>query len=155
MKRLEANELRAWKALINAHATAVESIEARLAEAGLPPLGWYDVLWTLYRSEDRRLRPHELAREVVVSRSWLSRLSDRLVKEGLIEREQCPSDRRGMFLVLTDAGEATLRRMWPVLEPAIRDHFVRHLSCPTTLAEILEPIARAEVVAEPAAAAKA
>ena len=148
MKRLEAHELRAWKALINAHATAVERIEARLSEADLPPLGWYDVLWTLYRSDGRRLRPHELAREVVVSRSWLSRLSDRLVKDGLVRREECPNDRRGMFLVLTDEGVAMLRRMWPVLEPAIRDHFVNHVACTTTLAEILEPISAAGEAAE-------
>ncbi len=148
MPHLDAKEFRAWRALINAHAAAVERIETCLSDQGLPPLGVCEVLWALSRSDGQRLRPHELAREVVVSRSWLSRLSDRLVKEGLVRREECPNDRRGMFLALTEDGVETLRGVWPVLEPAIRDHFVNHLSCPTTLAELLEPISGAGHAAE-------
>ena len=56
-----------WRAFLNAHAHVTRRIGRDLAEAGLPDLGWYDLLWTLYRAPERRLRVNELAREVVLS----------------------------------------------------------------------------------------
>jgi DNA-binding MarR family transcriptional regulator len=118
----------AWRVLITAHATVVEKIERALLEAGLPPLGWYDVLLELSAAPDCRLRMHELARAVVLSRSGLTRLVDRLEKAGLLRREPDPSDRRGAFAVLTDEGRDVLRRMWPVYAAGIAEHFGGHVS---------------------------
>jgi DNA-binding MarR family transcriptional regulator len=71
---------------------------------------------------------HELARAVVLSRSGLTRLVDRLEKAGLLRREPDPSDRRGAFAVLTDEGRDMLRQMWPVYAAGIAEHFGRHVS---------------------------
>jgi DNA-binding MarR family transcriptional regulator len=106
--------LQAWRALLNAHAAVVARIEAALAAEGLPPLTWYDVLWTLYRAPERRLRIGELADGLTISRSTFTRLADRLERAGLLRREAHPTDRRGQLVVLTPAGRRTLRRMWPV-----------------------------------------
>ncbi len=62
----------AWAVLLTAHATLIEKIEIALAEAKLPPLGWYDALWELEKAEGGRLRMHELARRIVLSRSNLT-----------------------------------------------------------------------------------
>src|SRR5690348_9136576 len=89
--------LAAWRALLNAHAAVTARVEAALTEANLPPLTWYDALWPLYRAERRRLRIGALASEVTLSRTGLSRLVDRLEREGLIRREAAPEDRRGFY----------------------------------------------------------
>src|SRR3712207_5980163 len=108
-ERPDDARLAAWRALLNAQAAAVAAIERELAEADLVPLTWYDVLVALSEAPGPRLRLTGLARAVVLSRSGLPRLVDRLEGAGLIRREACPSDRRGAFAVLTPEGEATLR----------------------------------------------
>jgi DNA-binding MarR family transcriptional regulator len=125
---LDGKREAAWRALITAHATVVEKIEHALLEARLPPLGWYDVLLELSAAPDCRLRMHELARAVVLSRSGLTRLVDRLENARLLRREADPSDRRGAYAVLTDKGRDTLRQMWPVYAAGIAEHFGRHVS---------------------------
>ena len=70
--------LGAWRAFLNAHALATKRINRDLAEAGLPDLTWYDVLWTLHRADGRRLRIRELADAVVLSSTGMTRFVDRL-----------------------------------------------------------------------------
>jgi DNA-binding MarR family transcriptional regulator len=118
----------AWPAFLTAHAVLVSEVERRLKEAELPELAWYDVLWALERAPKRRLRMHELADAVVVSRSNLTRLADRLESNGLVSRERCDDDRRSSFAVLTDAGSEMRKRMWPVYRAAIEELFDDHLS---------------------------
>ncbi|MDP9458650.1 MAG: MarR family transcriptional regulator [Actinobacteria bacterium] len=125
---LDQGREEAWRALITAHAAAVERIERGLLEAGLPPLGWYDVLLELSAAPGCRLRMHELARAVVLSRSGLSRLVDRLEKAGLLRREPDPEDGRGSFAVLTNEGSRMRERMWPVYAKGIAEHFGAHVS---------------------------
>ena len=125
---LERGREEAWRALITAHAAAVERIEHGLSEAGLPPLSWYDVLLELSAAPGRRLRMHELARAVVLSRSGLTRLVDRLEKAGLLCREPDASDGRGSFAVLTDEGAGMRERMWPVYAKGIAENFGAHVS---------------------------
>ena len=105
---------RAWAVLLTAHATLIETIEAALAEAKLPPLAWYDVLWELEKAQGGKLRMHELARRIVLSRSNLTRLADRLEDARLTERADTPHDRRGYDCVITRAGLAMRKKMWPV-----------------------------------------
>jgi DNA-binding MarR family transcriptional regulator len=119
---------RAWSLLLATQATLVERIEAALAEAGLPPLAWYDVLWELEKADAGRLRMHELARGVVLSRSNLTRLVDRLEGAKLTARERCPDDRRGAYAVLLPAGREMRRRMWPVYRREIERLFAAHVS---------------------------
>ncbi len=125
---LDQDRAAAWRALITANALVLEKIERALAEARLPPLGWYDVLLELSGAPVGRLRMHELARAVVLSRSGLTRLVDRLQGAGLLRREPDPADRRGSYAAITEDGRAMLRRMWPVYAAGIAEHFGRHLT---------------------------
>jgi len=118
----------AWALFLASHAKLVDWVEAELARNGLPPLTWYDLLWELEKAENGRLRMSELAQAVVLSRSNLTRLADRLVEAGLIVREAVPGDRRGAYCVLTPEGRETRRRVWPVYRDAIERLFSRHLS---------------------------
>jgi len=125
---LDQGRAAAWRSLIVANARVIEKIERSLAEAGLPPLGWYDVLLELSGAPGGRLRMHELARAVVLSRSGLTRLVDRLEGRGLLRREPDPEDRRGSYAAITEEGRTMLRRMWPVYAAGIAEHFGRHLT---------------------------
>jgi DNA-binding MarR family transcriptional regulator len=117
-------ELATWRGFLNAHAILVQRIEQDLKSHGLPPLGWYDVLWPLQRAEGKRLRINELAQEVVLSRTGLVRLVDRIEAAGLLRREPVPEDGRGSYAVITKEGAATLRRMWPVYRRHIQQDFL-------------------------------
>jgi DNA-binding MarR family transcriptional regulator len=120
--------LSAWRAFVNAHAAAIDRIERELSDAGQIPLTWYDVLVALWEAPEHRLRLSELARAVVLSRSGLTRLVDRLEASGLLCREPCPGDRRGAYAVLTPAGRAAQLAAWPTYARGIETHFARHLS---------------------------
>jgi DNA-binding MarR family transcriptional regulator len=135
----------AWAVLLTAHARLVERIEADLAAAGLPPLGWYDVLWALETADGRQLRMHELAEHVVLSRSNLTRLADRLEDAGLIERVAAAEDRRGAYCVISAAGRALRKRMWPVYQAAVERYFGAHVSDKeaSQLGDVLGRVARA------------
>ena len=90
---MDDETLSAWRALLNAHARVTARVESALAEAGLPPLSWYDVLWPLHRAPGRRLRVGALAEQVTLSRTGLTRLLDRVERDGLIGRRPAPEDR--------------------------------------------------------------
>lgn len=113
---------------LTTHAKLITLIEQELAQAGLPPLAWYDVLLALSESPEHRLRMHELAEAMVVDRSNLTRLVDRLEAKGLVCRKSCPTDRRGAFAAITEQGLAMRLHMWPVYEQAIAKYFACHLS---------------------------
>jgi DNA-binding MarR family transcriptional regulator len=113
----------AWRSLFRTHMALTGRIERALSEEGLPPIGWFDVLWALHRSPRGRMRPRALVLEVAVSKSGLTRLLDRLCDAGLTERVSLADDRRGHEIVLTEAGARTLRQMWPVYASELERHF--------------------------------
>jgi DNA-binding MarR family transcriptional regulator len=117
----------AWRKFLSAHVITIEQIERDLAQAKLPPLSWYDVLFALSEAPERKLRLHELAQAVLLSRSNLTRLVDRLEVAGLICREQCLIDRRGAFAVIREEGIAMRDRMWSVYGRGIEQYFAGHL----------------------------
>jgi DNA-binding MarR family transcriptional regulator len=116
-----------WPLFLTAHAVLVERVERRLAEAGLPPLAWYDVLWALERAEGGRVRLSDLAERIVLSRSNTTRLVDRLEQAGLARREPSEEDGRGSYAILTPAGKVQRAKMWPVYKAAISTLFETHL----------------------------
>ncbi len=127
-RRLRPAELRAWRAFLQAHAVVLRRLEAELgAQAGLS-LGHYDVLVQLASAEDHRLRMHELADRLLLSRSGMTRVVDRLEAEGLVQRVTCPSDARGAFAVLTPAGLERLRGATPAHLEGVRRHFAEALA---------------------------
>ena len=127
MPKLDDDALEAWRAFLTAHAHVTRAISRDLASAGLPDLSWYDLLWALYRRPERRLRVNELAREVVLSPTAMSRFVDRVEAAGCVRREPDPADRRALQIAITDEGVALLRRMWPVYEQGIERHFAAFL----------------------------
>lgn len=122
------------------HARIVRQVEVALAEAELPPLTWYDVLWPLYRAPERRLRMGTLAAETTLSRTGLTRLVDRIEAAGLLRREPAPEDRRGSYVALTRAGDQMLRRMWPVYERVLETAFAARLPNPAALRRLLDRV---------------
>jgi len=119
---LDPSTLAAWNTIVRVQARVAARAEDALAEAGLPPLVWHDVLRVLDETPCG-VRMFEVADAIVMSRSGLTRLIDRLEQAGLVRRSSCPSDRRGSFIGITDAGRETLRQMWTVYEAVIRDEF--------------------------------
>jgi DNA-binding MarR family transcriptional regulator len=91
------------------------------------PLAWYDVLVQLQEAPGRQLRMQELAAAVLLSKSGLTRLVDRMEREGLVRRAACPDDRRGVLCELTDEGYDTLRRTSRTHLRGIEEHFASHL----------------------------
>jgi DNA-binding MarR family transcriptional regulator len=127
-RRVPEPHLSAWQAVLTTHASVVARVEEALAEAGLPPLSWYDVLWAVRRAPGRRVRMAELADRLTLSRGGLTKLAGRLEAAGLLRREPAEDDGRGLYAVLTDAGEDMLRRMWPVYSRVLRETFVDTIS---------------------------
>lgn len=128
VSRLAPAQLRAWRCFLEAHAGVVEVLERELREQEDLPLAWYDVLVHLSEAEDRALRMQELAEAVLLSRSGLTRLIDRMEGDGLVERRACPTDRRGTLARLTDLGLERLRRTAPTHARGVQRHFVDHLT---------------------------
>lgn len=126
--RLDDIQLAAWRNLITFHAQAIEAIDRSLIAANCIPLHWYDVLIELYETPERRMRMYELANKVVLSRSGLTRLVDRLEEAALITRQTDPADRRGFYVQITDEGVAALRTAWPVYARAIQNNFAQFIS---------------------------
>jgi DNA-binding MarR family transcriptional regulator len=126
-KRLDEREVEAWRGFLAAHARLVRELDDELRASHGLPLSSYDVLTTLESAPDRRLRMRDLADAVVLSRSGLTRLVDRLARDGLVERVECEEDARGAFAVLTDAGARRLHDARPTHHDGVRRRFLSAL----------------------------
>lgn len=145
--------LDAWRAFLASYWRVTARIEADLAVRNLPTLAWYDVLYGLYRAPARRLRMSELADHVLLSRSGLTRLVDKLEHDGLLTRKSCPSDGRAIHAQLTDKGVNALRKMWPTYRDGIATHFSSRLKA-SELATLTGLLSRLSAEAVAATAAK-
>ena len=123
---LSPAELGAWRGFLRAHSMLVKALDAEMQAAHGLPLSSYEVLITLRTAPGQRLRMAELADRVILSRSGMTRLVDRLEREGLLEREPCDSDARGYFAVLTRAGEELLATARATHLDGVRERFVGH-----------------------------
>lgn len=117
----------AWVRLVKASRQVLGAVEADLKRAGLPPLGWYDVLLELRRAP-APLRPLELEGRLLLAQHNVSRLIDRLEAAGYVERQPCEEDGRGQVVALTADGRDLLKRMWPTYRAAIQRHVGARLS---------------------------
>jgi DNA-binding MarR family transcriptional regulator len=125
---LTETELAAWRGLLRVHTALVKALDAELAAAHDLPLSSYEVLITLESAPDRKRRMAELADSVLLSRSGMTRLVDRLAKEELLERDLCTDDGRGCYAVLTDKGAELLATARPTHLDGVRERFLRHFS---------------------------
>jgi DNA-binding MarR family transcriptional regulator len=137
--------LAVWRTFLRVHTGVVRQLERDLARDRQLPLGWYDVLLQLAEAPDRRLRMAELADRVLLSRSGLTRLVDRLQSEQLVSREPSPDDARGTFTVLERAGLDRLRDATPVHLSGISEYFLSRYT-DAELATLGELLARADEI---------
>jgi DNA-binding MarR family transcriptional regulator len=137
--RLTARELSVWRTFLRAYAIINARLEHDLVDAHELPLPWYEVLLHLAEAPVQRMRMTDLADRVLLSRSGLTRLVDRLESEGLVKREACPSDARGTFTVLTRTGHERLSEAAPTYLHGIASYVADPLSGPEldTLHELL------------------
>jgi DNA-binding MarR family transcriptional regulator len=132
---LGADERAAWRAYLRGHATVTRALETELLAGQRLSLAAYDVLVQLAEAPEHRLRMTELADAVLLSRSGVTRLVDRLERAGLVARSRVAEDGRGVAATITDAGLDRLRGASRThLEGVVR-HFVRRLD-DTDLAEL-------------------
>ena len=124
---LAPDELAAWRGFLRVHSALIKELDAELeAQHGIP-LSSYEVLISLADAPGEKLRMAELADKALLSRSGMTRLVDRLQKEGLLERERCEMDARGSFAALTDKGRRLLAEARPSHLAGVRERFLRQL----------------------------
>ncbi|HEU5472127.1 MAG TPA: MarR family transcriptional regulator [Actinophytocola sp.] len=117
-------QLNAWRSFLTAHARVMRSLEAELVADQNLSLVSYDVLVQLAEAPGRRLRMAELADRVLLSRSGVTRLVDRLERAGLVARQRVVADGRGVIAELTEAGLERLRNAARVHLAGVSQHFV-------------------------------
>jgi DNA-binding MarR family transcriptional regulator len=120
-------QLASWRSFLRAHATLIRVLETELEAEQQLSLAAYDVLVQLAEAPDRRLRMTELADAVLLSRSGITRLVDRLEKAGLVSRCPVESDGRGVAARLTEAGLGRLRVASRTHLAGVTRHFVDRL----------------------------
>ncbi|MFJ2950043.1 MarR family winged helix-turn-helix transcriptional regulator [Streptomyces sp. NPDC087226] len=117
---LTDEEQRVWRSYIEAATLLEDHLDRQLQrDAGMPHV-YYGLLVKLAEAPQRRLRMTELAMSAKITRSRLSHAVARLEKSGWVRREDCPSDKRGQFAVLTEEGQEVLRKHAPGHVSAVR-----------------------------------
>ena len=126
--RLTREELASWKGMLRTHRDLVARLDSELEREHGLPLSSYEVLMVLGDSDDGRARMGEIADELLLSRSGLTRLVDRLERQGLVKRERCEDDARGFFATITSEGRKKLEAARPAHLDGVRDHFFSALT---------------------------
>ena len=142
LELLDKAELGAWRGLLRVHSRLTKALDADLEREHGIPLSEYEVLLFLADSPEGRLRMSELADGVLLSRSGLTRLVDRMERDGLLRRERCEDDARGYNAIITDSGRELFRRARRTHLDGVRELFVRKVSAQElrTLAELWERV---------------
>src|ERR1700726_3573311 len=140
---LTLGELRAWRGLLRAHACLARRLDAELEREHRLPMTSYEVLNHLQEAVGGRMRMCDLAEQAQLSRSGLTRLVDRLERDGLLERCSCDHDARGSYACLTAAGRERLMEARGTHLAVVREHFLSRFSESelSMLAEMWERIA--------------
>jgi DNA-binding MarR family transcriptional regulator len=126
---------RAWRGLLRTRACLVRRVDAELERAHGLPMSSYEVLHHLAQAPAGRMRMRDLAEHAQLSRSGLTRLVDRLERDGLLNRCSCDHDARGAYACLTGAGRERLREARSTQQAIVREHFISRFSA-QELAEI-------------------
>ena len=125
---LDERELGAWRGMLITHNRVIAALDDELEREHGLALGSYEVLLQLAEAPDRSLRMGTLADHLLLSRSGLTRLVDRLVTRGLVERHSCEDDRRGTYARLTAAGLERFEEARPTHLRGVRQHFLGRLT---------------------------
>jgi DNA-binding MarR family transcriptional regulator len=124
---LTDRELDAWRGVLAVHSAMIARLDEELVREHGLPLTSYEVLLYLADAPERSLRMGQLAERLFLSRSGLTRLVDRLVEAGLVERTSCESDRRGSYARLTEQGRRHFDAARPTHLRGVRRHFLDKL----------------------------
>jgi DNA-binding MarR family transcriptional regulator len=153
---LNEAEMSAWHALIRAHSRVVRRLEAELEAGHALSLPAYEVLAHLSEAPERRLRMSDLAKHAVLTPSGLTRLVDKLSREGLVERKRCGADARVIYAWLTPTGFARLEAAYPTHVRGVREHYLSWLTTDqqAALADALADLSGASVRCQEACAAE-
>ena len=120
--------IQTWRLFLKAHSALIETLDRELqADKGLP-LTWFDVLVRLAADKDGRLPMHQLADQVLLSKSGVTRLVDRMERAGLLERTACPTDRRVTYATITEAGRKAFDDAAPLAYRGVQEHFTAFLA---------------------------
>jgi DNA-binding MarR family transcriptional regulator len=125
---LTREELGAWRGLLRVHAALTKELDAELTSEHDLPLSSYEVLLLLCDSPEGRMRMSDLADGALLSRSGLTRLVDRMERDGLLRRVRCEDDQRGYFAEITDDGREVFARARKTHLDGVRERFLNHLS---------------------------
>ncbi|MEU2434268.1 MULTISPECIES: MarR family winged helix-turn-helix transcriptional regulator [unclassified Streptomyces] len=139
---LSDTEQCAWRTYLDVNRLLTYQMEKDLQPFGLT-MNDYEILVNLSESADRRMRMSDLAAATLQSKSRLSHQITRMENAGLVRREHCESDRRGLYAVLTDHGTETMQKVAPHHVESVRQHFIDMLT-PEALADLrasLTPVA--------------
>ena len=123
-RKWNETEASAWIGLVQAQQCLIDKVEQELKKKGFPQLSWYDVLWELERAEAGRLRLNDLGKKVLLDKYNVTRLVQKLEQEGLVVRDPCPKDGRGITATITQKGKKLRKQMWPVYEEVVRENFL-------------------------------
>jgi DNA-binding MarR family transcriptional regulator len=121
---VDESELGAWRAFIQTHARLLHRLDEELQAAHGLSIAEYDALLQLVAAPEHRLRMSTLAERVLLSRSGITRLVDRLVADGMVERFACPTDARGSMASITPAGVSRLRSASKTHLEGVRRYFL-------------------------------
>lgn len=139
---LNETEQRAWRGLLTVTSRLDAELNRRLQETSGLSQADYAVLVALSEAADGKLRAFEVARSLSWEQSRLSHHLARMQKRGLIDRQECPSDRRGAFVVLTADGRSAIETAAPAHVEAVRELMFEGLSDAQvrTLASVTEKV---------------
>ena len=126
--QLDERELGAWRGMLVTHSRVIAALDEELEREHGLALGSYEVLLSLSEAPEHSLRMGALADRLLLSRSGLTRLVDRLASRGLVERHSCDSDRRGTYARITAAGLKLFEEARPTHLRGVREHFLTHLA---------------------------
>jgi len=122
-----SEQLAVWRLFIESAHALIDIFDAELQERSGISLRWYDVLVHLEEAPDGRLRMNELAREIVASKSGLTRVVDGMERAGLVRRERPIGDRRVIEVVITAKGLDVLHTARPLHRDDIQRYFAQYL----------------------------
>lgn len=128
MDKSTREKIETWTLFHRLQLHLVEAMEKEFIQAGLIPYRSYDVLVALLYAPQHQLRLSDLADQVLLSRSGLTRMVDRLEKEGYLQRLRSAEDGRGIYAQLTEAGNAAVQKAWPTYKAQVEKLFANPLS---------------------------
>ncbi|WP_036094836.1 MarR family winged helix-turn-helix transcriptional regulator [Leptospira weilii] len=131
-EKISKTSIDAWAAGLKFYTGASSKIESDLTKMKTISLTWYDILYSVYTKPKKRSRMSDIAEEIILSKSALTRSVDKLVAEGFLKRERSEGDAREFIVEITSSGIQALRESWPIYEEGIRELFASKLNSKET-----------------------